>query len=96
MLHRAWLVLRHRGVVDAVEGVGEDGHGDRQADVRQLRVGVAGGLNRRERLVADGAAGLRQSPGEANQSIALGITHGLRRISILLMLQNISKLTSAS
>ena len=67
------------GVVDAVEDVGEDGGRERQADLHQLGVAVAGGLDRGEVLVADGAAGLRELADEADQRIALGIAGGLAR-----------------
>src|ERR1700752_671853 len=64
------------GVVDAVEDVGEDGGGKGEADVHQLRVAVAGGLDRLELGLADGAAGARQPAHKANQRIALGIAGG--------------------
>src|SRR5271156_4333336 len=61
-------------VVDAVEDVGEDGQRDRQADVDQLRVGVAGGADRLELGLADRAAGPDQPADEMDQRIALGVT----------------------
>src|SRR5258708_4309235 len=65
------------GVVDAVEDVGEDGGRESQADLHQLRVAVAGSLDRGEILVTDGAAGLRELADEADQRIALGVAGGL-------------------
>src|ERR1700747_841412 len=65
------------GVVDAVEDVGEDGGRERQADVDQLGVAVAGGLDRGEILVADGAARLCKLADEADQRIALGVARGV-------------------
>src|SRR6478736_5775283 len=64
------------GIVDAVEDVGEHGGGKGEANVDELRVAVAGGLNRDEILVADGAAGARKLVDESDQRIALGITGG--------------------
>ena len=65
------------GVVDAVEDVGEDGGREGQADLHQLGVAVARGLERGEILVADGTAGLRELADEADQRIALGVAGGL-------------------
>src|SRR5215468_105428 len=64
------------GVVDAVEDVGEDGGGKGETDVHQLRFAVAGGLDRLEVGLVDGAAGARQPAHEANQRIALVIAGG--------------------
>jgi hypothetical protein len=66
-----------RGVVDAVEDVGEGDHGYGQADLHQLRVGVAGRLDSPELVRADLAAGQDQRPNEADQGVALGVTRGL-------------------
>jgi hypothetical protein len=63
------------GVVDAVEHVGEDGGRERQADLDELRVAVAGGLDRGEFLAADGAAGLGELADKADQRIALLIAY---------------------
>jgi hypothetical protein len=61
------------GVIDAVEHVGKDGGRKGEADIHQLRVGVAGGLYRGEVFVADGAARLCKLADKADQGIALGI-----------------------
>jgi len=71
------------GVVDAVEDVGEDGGRESQADLDQLRVGVAGGLDRGEILVADRAARLRELADEADQRITLGVAGGLTLADLL-------------
>src|SRR5581483_723355 len=59
-----------RRVVDAVEDVGEGGGGKGEADVDELRVAVAGGADRGEILVADGAASFRELADERDQRIA--------------------------
>src|SRR4029077_415155 len=71
------------GVVDAVEDVGEDRGRERQADVDQLGVAVAGGLDRGEILVADGAARLCKLADEADQRIALAIACGVAVANVL-------------
>src|SRR5947208_1397805 len=72
-----------RRVVDAVEGVSEGDHSQCEADLYQLRVGVAGGLDRRELFLADRAAGQHQQANEADQSVALGVTSGLASANTL-------------
>src|SRR5258708_5423603 len=66
-----------RGVVDAVEDVGEGDHGQGQGDIHQLRVGVAGVLDGRELLLVERAAGQDQNLNEAHQGVALGVARGL-------------------
>src|SRR5262249_19702739 len=61
------------GVVDAVEDVGEGRRRESETDLHQLRVAVPSGPDRREILVADGAARGREPADEADQRIALGI-----------------------
>ena len=70
------------GVVDAIEDVGEGDHGDGQADVHQLLIGIARGLDGREVPITDRPAGLYQLADQAHQGIALGITRGPARTSL--------------
>src|SRR6202020_608211 len=63
-------------VVDAVEDVGEDGGREGQADLHQLSVAVARGLDRGEILVADGTAGQRELADKSDQRVTLGKAGG--------------------
>jgi hypothetical protein len=61
----------------------KDGRCKGQGDLDELGVAVAGGLDRCEILVADGAAGLREFANEAGQGIALGIAGRLAIANVL-------------
>ena len=61
------------GVIDAVEGVGEDGQRDCQRNFRQLRIAVTRLANRRNIGIGQGAAGLLQLQYKVHQGIALAV-----------------------
>src|SRR5579859_336507 len=71
-----WSVDRREvgdGVVDAVEDVGEHDDRDREADLDELLVSVAGRPDRDELGLADRAAGAGEQLHEMDQRVALGI-----------------------
>src|SRR5260370_23504400 len=70
------------GVVDAIEDVGEGDHGDGEADVHQLLLGIARSLDSREILITDRPAGLYHLADQAHQRISLGIPRGLARTNL--------------
>src|SRR6185437_3762272 len=70
-------------VVDAIEDIGEGGGREREADVDELRVAVAGGLDRGERLRSYRAALLAEDADEADQRIALGVAGRLALADVL-------------
>src|SRR6516162_4027710 len=71
------------GVVDAVEDVGEGDAGKSEADVDELRVAVAGGLDRGELGVTDGTARCRKRADEADERVALEVAGRLAGADVL-------------
>ena len=66
-----------RGVIDAVEDIRESDHGEGQADVHQLLIGVASATDGGELLIAERALREDEQPYEAHQGVTLCVAAGL-------------------